>query len=84
MLTALKKDSFYEKNIICHQDLTSCLSTADLSQPARGLVTGYYSVSSPGTSTSTPGFLVVTLMGKIIVLLYLLLYYRAKNRLNEL
>ena len=49
-----------------------------------GFVTGYHSVTHPGASTSTPDFFVVTLMGEIIVPLYLVLYYRAKNQLNEL
>ena len=49
-----------------------------------GFVMGYSSTSNPGTSTDTPVFLTITLIGEIIVPIYLFIYYRAKNNLDAL
>lgn len=45
---------------------------------------GFSSASNPGASTDTPVFLTITLIGEIIVPIYLLIYYRAKNNLDAL
>ena len=74
----MKKTLFVIKTLILAFLLLSLASIPG------GFAMGFSSASNPGASTDTPVFLTITLIGEIIVPIYLLIYYRAKNNLDAL
>ncbi|WP_225366052.1 hypothetical protein [Ligilactobacillus salivarius] len=74
----MKKTLFVIKTLILAFLLLSLASIPG------GFIVGYSTASNPGASTDTPAFLTITLIGEIIVPIYLYIYYRAKNKLDEL
>lgn len=75
---SMKKTLFVIKTLILAFLLLSLASIPG------GFAMGFSFASNPGASTDTPVFLTITLIGEIIVPIYLLIYYRAKNNLDAL